>query len=43
MTLKSIYISEELHRQAKLYAIEQGKKLSFTRHLATRHLQRVSF
>lgn len=27
MALKSIYISEELHRQAKLYATEQGKKL----------------
>jgi len=27
MTLKSIYINEELHRQAKLYAAEQGKKL----------------
>ena len=27
MALKSIYISEELHRQAKLYAAEQGKKL----------------
>lgn len=27
MTLKSIYVSEELHRQAKLYATEQGKKL----------------
>lgn len=27
MALKSIYVSEELHRQAKLYATEQGKKL----------------
>ena len=27
MTLKSIYINEELHRQAKLYAAEQSKKL----------------
>jgi DnaJ-domain-containing protein 1 len=27
MALKSIYINEELHRQAKLYATEQGKKL----------------
>jgi CO dehydrogenase/acetyl-CoA synthase beta subunit len=27
MALKSIYISEELHRQVKLYAAEQGKKL----------------
>jgi hypothetical protein len=27
MALKSIYVNEELHRQAKLYATEQGKKL----------------
>ena len=27
MALKSIYVNEELHRQAKLYAAEQGKKL----------------
>jgi hypothetical protein len=27
MDLKSIYINEELHHQAKLYATEQGKKL----------------